>query len=220
MRSGGRAARPASGACAMRTRTAVRTFRQIAAAAAAIPVLWAGAALAATAEHGAEQGGLPQLDPSTFPQQLVWLAVSFGVLYWLLSRRLLPRVSEVLEERQQRISEDLEKAQSLRDESQAVTAQYEKAMEDARNDALRVVSEVQAENARLAAQQQAAFLAESAAKVRAAEQRIAEAKAEAMARVREVAAEIAVEAARKVAGVDPDAASASAAVDRALEGRR
>jgi hypothetical protein len=41
-----------------------------------------------------------------------------------------------------------------------------------------------------------------------------------MARVREVAAEIAVEAARKVAGVDPDAASASAAVDRALEGRR
>jgi len=193
------------------------SLRTTAAAAAAFPLLLAGAAARA---QEAERGGLPQLDPSTYPQQIVWLAVSFGVLYWLLSRRILPRVSEVLEERRLRISEDLEKAQSLRDESQSVMAQYEKAMEDARNDAMRVVSEVQAESARVAAEQQSAFLAESAAKVRAAEERIAAAKAGAMARVREVASEIAVEAARKVAGVDPDPSAASAAVDRALEGRR
>lgn len=188
------------------------SFRTIAAAAAALPaVLAAGAASAAE-----RQGGLPQLDPSTYPQQLVWLAISFGVLYWLLSRRLLPRVSEVLEERQQRISADLDRAQALRDESQAAMATYERTMAEAREGAQRVLADAQAENARVAAEQQAAFLAQSAQRVKAAEERIAAAKAEAMARVRDVAAEIAVEAVAKVAGVAAEPAAAAAAVDKVM----
>ncbi|MGE3740510.1 MAG: hypothetical protein AB7I59_13525, partial [Geminicoccaceae bacterium] len=66
------------------------------------------------AEHG---GGLPQLDASTFPSQIFWLIVSFATLCWLLSRKALPRVSDILEARQSRISSDLDQAAALRNEA-------------------------------------------------------------------------------------------------------
>src|SRR5690606_28063422 len=53
-------------------------------------------------------GGLPQLDVSTFPSQLFWLFVSFGIMYMIFSRRTLPEISGVLENRQSHIQGDLE----------------------------------------------------------------------------------------------------------------
>ena len=57
------------------------------------------AAVAAAATHEEKAGGLPQLNPADFAPQLVWLAVTFVVLYLILSRVTLPRIGEVIEER-------------------------------------------------------------------------------------------------------------------------
>ena len=62
------------------------------------------------AEHG---GGLPQLDALTFPSQIFWLIVCFATLYYLLSKRALPRVGDILEARQERIAADLDRAAQL-----------------------------------------------------------------------------------------------------------
>src|SRR5690606_27801834 len=67
-----------------------------------------GEAAAAAAEHG---GAFPPFDPTFFPSQLLWLAVTFGALYWLSSRVLLPRLSGIIEDRRDRIADDLAEAE-------------------------------------------------------------------------------------------------------------
>lgn len=171
----------------------------------------------AAAEHGG--GGLPQLDPTTFAPQLVWLAITFAVLYLLMSKVALPKVGQVIEERQERITTDLDRAQVLRDEANGVMEAYEQALSDARAQAQAVIAEAAAEIARTQSERQAAFTTEAATKVKAAEERIAAAKEQALANVRAVASEIAQQTAEKLAGVKVDTSEADAAVGSVIKER-
>src|SRR6186997_1169108 len=85
---------------------------------------------AATHQSTAAEGahGLPQLDPSHYPSQLLWLAISFGLLYLLLSRLLLPMVESALARRRHQIHADLAGARELQKQSQDVAAAYEAAL--------------------------------------------------------------------------------------------
>lgn len=186
----------------------------------ATPVL--AAAAEHVAEHGGEhaKGGLPQLNPGTFPTQIFWLALTFAALYYLLSKKALPVVAQVLEERQERISRDLSKAASLKDEAEAVMATVDKALAEARTQAQAVIAEavaaIEAENQA----RQAALGAQIAERLREAETRIATAKDEALTNVRGEAAGIVREIASKLAGIDADPAQAEAAVAAVSEERR
>jgi F-type H+-transporting ATPase subunit b len=70
----------------------------------------AGTATPASAGHAK---AFPPLDPGSFAPQLIWLAITFGLLYLLLKRFFLPRVGEVIQERQDRVRRDLDSAQEL-----------------------------------------------------------------------------------------------------------
>lgn len=179
--------------------------------------------LAATAEHGGEHGGgggLPQLNPATFPTQIFWLALTFGALYYLLSKKALPVVAQVLEERQERISRDLSKAASLKEEAEAVMATVDKAMADARAQAQAVIAETVAAFEAENQAKQSALNTQIADRLREAETRIAAAKEQALANVRGEAVGIVREIASKLAGIDADPAQAEAAVASVLEERR
>src|SRR5439155_105097 len=89
----------------------------------------------AVPESGAHAKVFPPLDPGTFAPQLVWLALSLGLLYLLLKRVALPRVGEVIEERADRIKRDLEQAEKLKAETEAALANYEQALGEARTKA-------------------------------------------------------------------------------------
>ncbi|HEY0833465.1 MAG TPA: ATPase [Azospirillum sp.] len=180
----------------------------------------AGAVLAATAEHGEHAGGLPQLNPATFPTQIFWLALSFVALYWLLSKRALPVVAEVLEARQKTISDDLNKAAALKEEAEAAMAQVETALTDARAQAQAVIAQAVAEIEAANQARQSQVGADIAERLRQAEARIQSAKDEAVTNVRAAAADIARDVAAKLAGIDIDAAQAEAAVAAAIEERR
>ena len=80
---------------------------------------------------GAHAKVFPPLDPSTFAPQLVWLALTLGLLYLLLKRVALPRVGEVIEERADRIKRDLEQAEKLKADTEAALADYEQALGEA-----------------------------------------------------------------------------------------
>ncbi len=87
------------------------------------------------AEHGEKSGVFPPFDPSTFSSQLVWLAITFGFFYLFMARVVLPRIGNILEDRRDRISQDLVEAQRLKEETDASIAAYEQELSEARHKA-------------------------------------------------------------------------------------
>lgn len=199
----------------------------IAGTALAVLTVTAGTVLAAAAEapHGAEHGGehaggLPQLNPDTFPTQIFWLVVTFLTLYWLMSKKALPRVTEVLEERQERIDRDLNKAAALKEEAETVMAAVDKALGEARGNAQSEIGRTVGEIEKANAGRQEQVAADLVERMREAEARIQAAKDQAIANVRSAAADIARDVAAKLGGVETDPARAEAAVAAVIEERR
>lgn len=197
-------------------------------AAYAEPVRVAEAAPAQTAPGGhAVAGGhenvvdehavtFPPFDATTFPSQLLWLAISFGLLYLLMSRVALPRIGRILEERHDRIADDLEEAVKHRTESEAAQAAYEKALNEARTKANTIAGETRD---RLAADfdtNRKSLEADLAAKLTAAEQRIASTKSDAMSHVRGIAVDTTQAIVNTLIGSTPASADVERAVDAAL----
>jgi F-type H+-transporting ATPase subunit b len=143
-----------------------------------------------------EPSGLPQLDMETYPGQLFWLVITFGLLFILLSRVTLPRIAE----------------QSKKDASDAL-AQYEAALAQARSKALamadenrkRIVGEIEALKKEADAKAQDAM--------GKAEARIATERTRAEGNIRSAAAEAAASIVERLLGVQVSGDEAIAAVD-------
>ena len=163
------------------------------------------------AEHG---GGLPQLDAATFPSQIFWLIVSFIALYWLLSRKALPRVGEILEARQTRIASDLDRAATLRAEAEEALRRHEAVVAEAQARAAARIKETQDQLAADATKRQAEVDAELSAKLTEAEARIGSARDQALAEIQGVAAEVARAAVKRLAGIEVGAQDVEATVAR------
>ncbi len=173
----------------------------------------------ALAAGPASAAGLPQLDASTYAPQVIWLAITFAVLYVLMAKVALPRIGHVLEERRYKIDQNLKMAESLKGEAEAAAEAYEGALADARARAGTVLSDVREGAARDAAERQAELRARLHADIQEAEAGIAEARDKAVAGIRDVAAEVAHSAAEKLAGETVDAGAVRSAVDAALKER-
>jgi F-type H+-transporting ATPase subunit b len=104
------------------------------------PAAPAGTHAATAAEGG--HGSLPQLDSSHYPSQLLWLAISFGLLYLLLSRLLLPMVESALARRRHRIHDDLAGARQLQKQSEEAASAYEASLAEARGRASGIAAEM------------------------------------------------------------------------------
>ena len=89
--------------------------------------------------------GMPQLDFSTFPNQIFWLCVTLVVLYLILSRVALPRIATVLSERHGAIQRDLDKAEEMKRSAVEAESTYNKALADARAKANDIVNEAKVE---------------------------------------------------------------------------
>ena len=168
-----------------------------------------------TTEAAGSAPGMPQLDFSTFPNQIFWLVVTLVVIYMVLSRVALPRIASVLAERQGTITNDIAAAEELKERE--AEAAYDKALADARAEAGRIGAETKAE---VQAEIDAAIRkadAEIAARTSESEAKIAEIRDGATAAIQEVAKDTA-EAVVAAMGVDVDKAAIAAAVDARVKG--
>lgn len=166
--------------------------------------------LTATEEEAAEQG-MPQLDPTTFDNQIFWLLVALVSIWLILTRVALPRLAAILATRSGSIGNDLQAAESLRASAREAQAAHDRALAEAR-----------AEAGRIAAQARAEVQAGLDADLAEADRRIEAKAAESAGRLREIAAEsdqavaaVARDAARAVLdalGGRPDEAALDAAL--------
>ena len=73
----------------------------------------------------AESGGMPQLNPEFWVSQIFWLVITFGILYVVLSKLILPKISANLESRKSQISDNIEAADKQREESEKKLKEYD-----------------------------------------------------------------------------------------------
>ena len=83
----------------------------------------------------AESGGMPQLNPEFWISQIFWLTITFGILYVVLSKLILPKISANLEVRKLQIVENIEAAEKQREQSELKLAEYEKIFQDSKSEA-------------------------------------------------------------------------------------
>lgn len=143
---------------------------------------------------GAQGGGESQFPPfntETFTSQLVWLVLIFTLLYALMSRVVLPRIGEVIDERRERIQRDLDTAERLKSETDKALGDYEKALGDARANAGVIARETRDKLDEKVAQRQAEVDQQINTRIGEAEQRIDATRAKALASVEEIATEVA-----------------------------
>ena len=162
---------------------------------------------------------MPQLDPAGFSPQLIWLLITFVALFLLMWRVTLPKVADVFALREERIAGNLDKAEKLKAEAEAVLAGYQKAIAEAKGVAQAEIHRAVAEVAAETAKREAIFGQRLADQTTTAEGRIKAAKAEALAGVRAVAGELALAMTTKLAGTAPAATAAASAVDSVIKGR-
>lgn len=174
-------------------------------------------AVSAAEEAHAEAGsaGLPQLDPTWWPSQLFWLAITFGILYWLMHARFLPALGGAIEERRDRIADDLDQASEFKRQAEDAEEAYKSALADAKAKAQGIAAEKRAEVDKEIADLQAETAAALDKQLAGAEARIADMKRQAAEKVGDAAAETAravVEALIDEAPTEETAARAVAAV--------
>ncbi|WP_127091364.1 F0F1 ATP synthase subunit B [Aquabacter cavernae] len=172
-------------------------------------------AVAAGADgHG--EGGFPPFDVRHFFSQIVWLLLTFGALYFLMSRVTLPRIGRILEERHDRIARDLEEASQRRAESEAAQAAYEKALVEARGKANTIAGEARNRLSAESETNRKSLEATLATRLEEAERRIEATKTQALSHVRGIAVDTAQAIVSALVGTQPSTGDVEGAVDKAL----
>jgi len=156
---------------------------------------------------------MPQLNPLDWAPQIVWLCITFGILYLLMVKVALPRISSVIDARAARIAGDLATADKLRRETEEAIAAYEQALAEARQKAHAIIEAGRAKLKEDTAAERARLERDLAKKSDEAEARIGQAKSAAMKDVSTVAADVAADIVRRLIGVAP----AKAEIEKAVE---
>jgi F-type H+-transporting ATPase subunit b len=164
-------------------------------------------------EHPAGHGAFPPFQAEHFPSQLVWLTISFVLLYVLMSKIALPRIGAIMAERSKLIGDDLAAAERLKEQSNAAHAAYEKSLADARSRAQSIASSTREKQAKEAEAAQKRLEGQLHERLAAAEQSITATRTTAMGNVRSIAADTASAIVERLIGKAPADHEIAAALD-------
>jgi F-type H+-transporting ATPase subunit b len=161
-----------------------------------------------------EEPPLPQLNDETFASQLFWLSVTFIVLYLLISKSVLPKIHDVLEKRQHRIQQDLDRAEALASEAEEARKAYEAQQVEARNRSSQVLADAQHVNERNAQEEYASLDSKLNAKFLEAEKKLREQVTQVEKELTPIAQDVTTELVKILVGKKPTAAQVKKAVNR------
>ncbi len=150
--------------------------------------------------------GLPQFDVSTFASQITWLVITFGLLYLILWRFILPKLGNPIAERQHRIADDLDTASRMQREAEEAERTYERVLADAKAKAHNVAESTRTSiNAEIEAEIEAAD-AEAMVQAEKSEAHISKIRKAALSNIDTIATDVASDIVKKFTGKAPTAA--------------
>ena len=170
---------------------------------------------AATEAHGGahENVAFPPFATETFGGQLLWLAITFAVLYTLMSRLVLPRLTGIIENRRAMIAKDLDDAAAMKTRAEEAGTAYDKALAEAKGRAQALAQETRAKLSAESDARRKGLEADLNARLAESEATITARKAEAMGHVRGIARDTASAIIERLTGRAPAPQSVEAALD-------
>ncbi len=169
------------------------------------------------AHEGGHSAAFPPFDSANFPSQILWLAITFGLFYLFLKKVALPRLSDILEHRSDRIAQDLDQAARMKEEADEAIAAYEQELAEGRTKAGQIGQEARDSAKAEADAERRKVEAELDEKLAEAEARIASIKAGAMKEVGSIAEETAASIVENLVGGKVTKAQAASAI-KAVQG--
>ncbi|MGE5260419.1 MAG: ATP F0F1 synthase subunit B [Actinomycetota bacterium] len=161
---------------------------------------------------------MPQLNPLDWAPQIIWLIITFGILYLLMVKVVLPQIGGVIDARAAHIANDLAQADKLRRQTEEAIAAYEQALAEAKQKAHAIIDAGRVKLKEEIAWERNKLERELAKKGTEAEARIAAAKASAMKDVNAVATDVASDIVRQLTGSAPAKGEIEKAVEAARKG--
>ena len=161
----------------------------------------------------AESGGMPQLNPEFWVSQIFWLTLTFGILYLVLSKLILPKISANLESRKMQISENIEAADKQREESEAKLKEYEKIISKSKNEAKNIYNQAREKALKDINAKKDVLDKQIDEEIKKAENEINQFRKDAPAKIIKIAIETSSELTQKLIGAEINNSSISAIVD-------
>ena len=160
-----------------------------------------------------ESGGMPQLNPEFWVSQIVWLVLTFGILYIVLSKLILPKISDNLESRKSQILENIETAETQREESEKKLKEFEKIILDSKIDAKNHFNEVRQKTLEDINNKRSALEKDIDKEISVAEEEINNLKINSNEKIKNIAVETSSELIKQLIGEEANNSSVSAIVD-------
>ena len=161
----------------------------------------------------AESGGMPQLNPEFWISQIFWLILTFGILYIVLSKLILPKISNNLESRKSQILENIEAAEKQREDSESKLKEYEKIISKSKLEAKNIFNQAREKALKDISNKRETLDKQIDDEIYKAEQEILAFRKNAPEKINKIAIETSSELIQKLIGTDVNSSSISAIVD-------
>ena len=161
----------------------------------------------------AEEGGMPQLNPEFWISQIFWLTLTFGTLYIILSKLILPKISDNLESRKSQILENVEAADKQRQNSEEKLKEYEEIVLKSKMEAKSIFNQAREKALKDISAKKEVLDKQIDDEVDKAEQEIKVLQSGAAEKINKIAIETSSELIQKLIGAEMNNSSISAIVD-------
>ena len=162
---------------------------------------------------GAESGGMPQLNPEFWVSQIFWLTLTFGILYIVLSKLILPKISANLELRKSQIQENIEAAEKQRESSDAKLKEYDNIILKSKLEAKNIFRDAREKVIKNINSKKETLDKQINDEIKKAEQEISVLKKNAPEKISKIAIETATQLVKKLIGAEINNSSISAIVN-------
>ena len=163
--------------------------------------------------NGAESGGMPQLNPEFWFSQIFWLIVTFGFMFIVLAKLVLPKISENLETRKAQISDNIETAEKQRLESERKIKEFDNLILQSKNEAKNLFNQTRDKILRDVDKKRESLEKEINEEINKAENEIETLKNNSPEKIRKIAIETSSDLVKQLIGVDVNQSSISAIVE-------